>query len=288
MATIASAMAVALLANAKEPHGNSFDLGPDVDFICTKVRQHYYYFQERAIYWDEACQRARSEAQSLTSRQGSLNVLERLLDDLYDLHVSLDTNNLHSPRLTSDLWFDVRKDGYVVTAIRPSSGAAEAGITIGDILIRFNGLTPEDLARSRIHSGLDFISEQRRLWAVNAAIAGRRDAPGNIKVRRDGDIFTFSLSDPDVQLPEPPISFEILQDKVGYIRFNDSLGEEETVPAFHTALETMKDTKDLILDMRSTPSGGDTSIAEPILGRFFKTDTAYQITVPKKWRPIPP
>jgi carboxyl-terminal processing protease len=38
----------------------------------------------------------------------------------------------------------------------------------------------------------------------------------------------------------------------------------------------LKDTKGLILDLRNTPSGGDTDVAEPILGRFISAATGYQ------------
>jgi len=38
----------------------------------------------------------------------------------------------------------------------------------------------------------------------------------------------------------------------------------------------LKDAKGLILDLRNTPSGGDTDVAEPILGRFMERAVGYQ------------
>ena len=266
---------------AERSSKGQFDLSPDIELVCDEIRSRYFYFDERAGHWDQSCDRARAEAVTLTSERGSLNVLERLLDDLYDPHVSLDTNNRHSPRLTSDLWFELHGDDYIITAVRPLCGAANAGVKIGDQLVSFNGLRPAELAYTRIHSGLDDISPQRQTWAINAAIAGRRDESRNIQIIREKKTLTFELSDPEPALPDEPVTHKVLLFDVGYIRFNDSLGETHTVEAFHSALNAMRDTRGMILDLRSTPSGGDTGIAEPIMGRFFAGDSGYQITIPK-------
>ncbi|MCH2056745.1 MAG: S41 family peptidase [Thalassotalea sp.] len=74
----------------------------------------------------------------------------------------------------------------------------------------------------------------------------------------------------------PVLSYKNIE-KVGYIRFNNSLGNSETVTAFKEAIENLVDTQALIVDLRNIPSGGNTSVAEPILGHFVKQKTAYQL-----------
>jgi C-terminal processing protease CtpA/Prc len=63
---------------------------------------------------------------------------------------------------------------------------------------------------------------------------------------------------------------------IGYIRFHNSLGNPELVAAFDSALADMKDATALVLDLRDTPGGGDSAVAEPILGRFVDRTRGYQ------------
>ena len=46
---------------------------------------------------------------------------------------------------------------------------------------------------------------------------------------------------------------------------------------FDTTLDRMMNTDALILDLRNTPNGGNTDVAEPILGRFITEEQGYQI-----------
>ena len=42
-------------------------------------------------------------------------------------------------------------------------------------------------------------------------------------------------------------------------------------------MESLRATDALIIDLRNTPSGGNTGVAEPILGYFTETKTVYQL-----------
>ena len=64
--------------------------------------------------------------------------------------------------------------------------------------------------------------------------------------------------------------------RIGYVRLNDSLGDDATVQAFDRALDDLRDTRALILDLRNTPSGGNSSVARGILGRFVTREMPYQ------------
>lgn len=254
----------------------------DVRTVCKEVSQNYVYFEERAIHWNDTCERAKKEVSLLERKSGALSVFERMVDDLYDPHISLNTNNQNSPRLVpsgSDIWFDKIEDNFIVSAVRPLSGAAKAGIEIGDQLVRFNGLTPDAVARTRIHSGTADLAEERIIWALNAAVAGKRSDPRNIDIRRGDDVLSFAMGAPEVPQRNEPISYDVVSEGGGYIRFNNSLSNPATVSAFNEALNDLRQTNGLIIDLRGTPGGGNTSVAEPILGRFISKRTAYQRTV---------
>ena len=64
---------------------------------------------------------------------------------------------------------------------------------------------------------------------------------------------------------------------MGYIRINNTLGNEALVSEFDQTLDKMMDTKALIIDLRNTPNGGNTEVAEPIMGRLITEKKGYQI-----------
>lgn len=277
------------LRNLQSKNPSDFDLVKDIKTICKEVPRKYAYFEARAAHWDETCRRAEKEASAQPNRREALGIIERMVDDLYDPHATLNRNNKQSPRLVpsgSDLAIEARRDRYVITAVRPGSGAAKAGVKIGDELITFNGITPSDLALTRIHSGRVNPQSDRVIWAINAAVAGTRAEPRNIEVQRDGVLMSFDLGTPEISLPDEPISFKVLSGSIGYVRFNNSLGNSETVDAFDKALEELRQTDGLILDLRETPGGGNTGVAEPVMGRFIEKPAAYQRTVLRGGRKI--
>jgi len=57
---------------------------------------------------------------------------------------------------------------------------------------------------------------------------------------------------------------------------NDSLGNDATVAAFDAALDSLRETRGLIVDLRNTASGGNSSVARGILGRFVAKEMPYQ------------
>jgi carboxyl-terminal processing protease len=56
----------------------------------------------------------------------------------------------------------------------------------------------------------------------------------------------------------------------------NSLGNNSLVQAFDDALAEIRSVRGLLLDLRDTPSGGNTDVAEPILGRFVRGRPGYQ------------
>ena len=254
----------------------------DIDYICRLVPQKYAYYKSRESSWQQACEQAKTQGLTVVSKQDSLAVFEHLLDALYDSHASLGTNSGQSPRLTpsgSDLWLEWNGPDLPVIAIRSGGGANKAGIKIGDKIISIHGQKPKDAALERITTNREYISDKRMNWATNAAAAGYRNIERSFDVLREGEVLSFKVGDPEPIEDLPPISHRIMNSNIGYFKFNNSLGNSQTVKAFENALGDMKKMQAWILDLRDTPGGGNTDIAEPIMGRFLTQDREYQTIV---------
>jgi len=268
--------------------GNLSSVQQDVEAVCELVRTHYAYFESRRAVWDEACETAREESSTTLAqtRSGHLALLERLLDQLYDNHVSLNTNSAFSPRLVpsgSDYWLDYVSGVSVVTAVRPRSGAAAAGLAVGDVMLEMNDMPVLDAALSRIRAGRNVITQDRLEWALNAQGAGYRGSERRVRVKRDDESLELDLGDPVAEIgADKPVTWKRLSGNVGYIRFEDSLGNRDvTVEAFDAALEALRGSDGWIVDLRNTPGGGNTETAEPILARFIRGVRAYQAAGPR-------
>ncbi|MEM6499499.1 MAG: S41 family peptidase, partial [Pseudomonadota bacterium] len=265
---------------ANEPENKLVDA---VAELRASVEMRYIYFDKVANYWSQSCERADLEARGSGSPALILDVLERLLDDLYDPHANLNTNDETSPRLVpsgADIAFDWVNGAYGVVGIRPLTAAAKADIRIGDELVSFNQLQSDQLILERIHSGRENTSRARTTWATNAVIAGRYNVPRHLVLRRENSLIELDLGDPFPSPADSRLSYEMLENNIGYIRFNNSLGESQTVDDFGRAIAELSDTSGLILDLRDTPGGGNTGVAEPILGHFVDRKSPYQTTVP--------
>ncbi|HEY3250631.1 MAG TPA: S41 family peptidase, partial [Ignavibacteria bacterium] len=62
----------------------------------------------------------------------------------------------------------------------------------------------------------------------------------------------------------------------GYIKINDCVYNTELISEFDSVMRTMQKTMSLILDLRETPSGGNTTVARAILGWFINKEHFYQ------------
>jgi len=228
----------------------------DIQQTCNEVPNTYAYFSDRRAIWDAACAQALIDIEQAETGLDFLNILERLLDDLYDPHISLNTNSNQSPRLVpsgSDVWIGDYSLNYSVIGVRPGSGAAQAGVKVGDQLVSVNGLNPSELIATRVHAKPEEMTVSRVNWALNAAVAGYRHERRIMVVNREGVETSYDLGAPEPAGAANPITVSTKQNGVGYIRFNNSLGNSETVSAFDDALNSLSETRGLVLDLRDTP-----------------------------------
>ena len=179
----------------------------------------------------------------------------------------------------TDIWVVVQDDRFVVDAVRDGSPANDAGVMPGDIIIAVQGV-PMGRAVSSFWADLGLgETPVRKDYAARVLVAGRRDRSRQITIE------TRSRTVRGLDLPSlyaieqaqlPPLS---MCSSAGFtvIRFNNSLGNRATINAFDEAMRTVPAGNELVLDLRETPSGGNTSVARAIMGWFVNEPRGYQI-----------
>lgn len=260
----------------------------DFDHLWSQLRDNYAYFDKKETDWNLVREVYRPRAGRVRTKREFVTLLERVLEELYDPHTHLKVNTGSSPRLVPtglDVWAEWVNGRAVVTQLREGFSAEQAGLRVGMEITSVNGLPVETAVNNRLGAALRRANEPARGWALRALLAGTRDTPRVIEAKAArGAKATFHLDLPghrtvDKYQGDPKVEWRILKGGFGYIKVND-LGSDETVARFDAALEQVRTTRGLIIDLRATQSGGNTSVAEPIMGRLVERRMAYQKGAP--------
>jgi carboxyl-terminal processing protease len=268
--------ALLLLAAAGAPPRDDFQA--DFDDAVAQVAKEYAYFDAKATRWYDVKTLYAADLKAVHDKREFIGLLERVVDELYDPHAQLTVNTAHSMRLVpsgADLWATWRDREAVITEVRAGSDAERAGVQPRMVVVTVNGVAIADAVDAQLGRSYPHSTAAARDWALRAVLAGRHNERRALRFR-DGTTVVLPARDQTFTSGAAPLTFSELRGGVGLIRFNDSLGDVATIAAFDRALHALRNTRALIVDLRDTPSGGNTTVARGVLGRFVKRDAPYQ------------
>ena len=252
--------------------------------------------RSKYAYLDRAGQQAANEqfarSRAVASRAETPEAFRRVLHQtaltFTDPHLIVGpfTDDDFNVVMTSaDLDVALRGDRFVVADVRASSAADEAGVRPGWQVVAIDGVPTEEAALVPFGEVLPAPSPRQLAYGATLAANGRRGAPKRRIVfeRPDESEATPSLANPRVQArvvdEMPPVTTRRVGagGTIGWVRFNNSVGDNETI----TAIRELADTDGLVIDRRNTPSGGNTEVARAVIGHFVDEPRAYQMhTIP--------
>jgi carboxyl-terminal processing protease len=214
-------------------------------------------------------------------RREFITFLERVLEELYDFHCNLNTNTDASAVLVptdADLWAEWRNGHAIITDVRGDSPASRAKIQPGAEVVAFNGVPIRKAVEERLGNCLRIRDVAAENWALQTLLAGRHNEPQrHIDLRLGTEQTTVTLDSAHREFSNLVEYRTIGKDNdIGYIRPNNSLGDTQLIAEFDKALASLKETKGLVLDLRETPSGGNTVVARALMGRFLDREMFYQ------------
>lgn len=250
---------------------NEFD-----DFIQNLETEFIYYDQKKEII-DCVQKTYRPFVDTVSSIFYKVLFYELLLNELYDTHINLNSNTDQSYRLYSPLYVRERDGRFYVANVFSSHLEIDFPNVLKAELITFNGLDFQHAIQDFPTHCHDKNEPVIREWLANKVLAGKRNEPRKLGLRlKDGKEVTLDLDELQFKTYNEPLTYSI-ENNIGFIRINNSLGNSDLVAAFDAALDEMMDTEALILDLRNTPDGGNTGVAEPMIGRFIDTQVGYQL-----------
>lgn len=257
------------------------DRQADFKEFVQDVAENYAWPERTEKPWLTWQDRYAGAVSAASTKESLATVISTALDELHDFHAEVRSRhpNRWLPVPTfADIW--AVPDGHLarVVAVRQGSDAQRAGIIPGDMLTQVGGTPIEAAIATRLTWAVDSHDAPARSWALLSVLAGRADEERHFTVRdAKGHSRRVTLPvDRRFDRPAGALAARRLPGDIGLIRFNNSIGEQATVAAFDEALVQLRGTRGLILDLRDVPSGGDSSVALGIMGRFVHAMRPYQ------------
>ncbi|HEY0058828.1 MAG TPA: S41 family peptidase [Flavisolibacter sp.] len=255
----------------------------DFEFFWKTVQENYCYWDKKQTDWQKVKTRFSPMMDTVSSRRSFVLLLEKVMNELYDHHASLNTNTRESQRLVpsgTDIWAKYVKGKPVITEVRRGFGADKAGMKAGMEIIAVNDVPVATAILPYLPASLKKEDDEARNYALRLLLAGKFIDDRKIRVR-DGNAEKDFFPDRPAALLlehryEGSIESSILEGNIGYIRINNRLWDNDIIPLFDSVLKSLQHTKALVLDLRETPGGGNTTVARSIMGSFIRKEGFYQ------------
>ncbi|XRE44193.1 hypothetical protein ACIVBQ_002397 [Tenacibaculum discolor] len=253
----------------------------DFDYLWDMFDSYYAYFDQKQTNWAEVKEIYQKEAEKVSDDSQFIRLVENITYELYDPHTGINRNLKSSFRLiptSTDAWIKIKDDKYYIVDIRPGFEIEETGLKVGAELLRINNHKIEDLVEKVLPKSFKNPKDDVKEFFANLWFAGKHNEERVIQVLENGEKKEYTLNKPTASEKGVGIlSSKIIEGNIGYIKLNNSLGNNDVIKAFPKKVDEFKDTKAIIVDLRSTPSGGNTEVAKSIMGKFITKTIPYQM-----------
>lgn len=238
------------------------------------VRDKFFDPNFNGVDWNAVHARYAPLVASVGSDNDLYDLLDRMMSELHSSHMEIIRPDAMAaartpPALTGLGVRDI--DGHaIVSRVLPGSSAERAGIRLGYILQRVDGVDVTDLNRARVALSGPANTQ------VRVTVLDEHDAPREVTLDRRplapdqasrgsiGDLSIYSL-----------FESKRLEGGIGYLRFSTFLPALDG--QIRTAIQSMHDAPGLIIDLRGN-AGGEDSAAIHIANQLLDKPTVLMIT----------
>lgn len=270
----------------------SFDANMAWTSFKKLLREEYGYFNRPGIDGEAIIANFDDRAKAAKTDDAFINVLQLVSHNFADPHFIVgpfEANDWAVIPTSSDLVGSRNGPVFRIDQVRADSDALLQGVVPGMIVLGIDGQSPSVVIEEITGRKFEALSSNQVEFAFNIALAGRRGQLRKLDVLDGRHRRTLILAATSVQakrISQGPLLDVERQGEIGIIRINNSLGNPDVITAFSNALGSLADTSVLLIDLRNTPSGGNTSVARGIMGHFVYHDRPYQKCTSFRMRPV--
>ncbi len=251
----------------------------DFDELWRTVNENYAHLHKQNIDWQKVKAIYQPIVDTVKTDTQFISFLETVLNELYNGHTSLNTNLETSNRLVpsgADLYVEKVNNKYFVTDLRKGFSAEQCGIKTGMEIIKFNDKGIDEQLNQFLPKYTNDHTPKMYQFAIDMLFAGTHDKPRVITVLDSGVQKFFYPDNLKISNNKKLLEGKIINNSVGYIKINNSLYDYNLIKEFDKAVDSFSTTQSIIIDLTETPSGGNTTVARSIMGRFIDKKLPYQ------------
>ena len=266
------------------------------DILCEAIDKYYSFFEHKGINLQEIKKRYQPNIEAVRTTRKFYHLLYQLIRELKDFHSWLDNykQGLTLPKFSPQLSTRLVEGKAVITEVNKESEAYTKGIRRGSIIFEVDGLSVEEKVK-KLRPLIRMYSSQRAFLenVYRRLLDGEKGSRVRLKFVPQGQkrakTVVLTRVQPKSQQHNEP-NFRVNKGKFvwygthpsgfGYIRILSFKGRMEIADEFNHALEGLKNTPGLIIDIRENPGGFGTAQAR-IIGRFITQRTKVNIAYTK-------
>ncbi len=251
----------------------------DFNEFWSDVNNNYAYFDQQQLNWNNVKDIYSPKVKQITNDNDFIKFLETVINEFHNGHISLNTNLNSSNRIIpsgQDMFVEKINNKFYITDIRKRFGADLAGLKIGDEIQLFNGKSINEQTEQFLPKSTNIYSQEMFQNAYNMLLSGKHNTKREISISRKGKTLECYPDNFAIKETTDLLETKILNKSTAYIKINNSLGNYNTIEEFDKSVDKFMQYKNLIIDLTETPSGGNTTVARCIMGRFINKDMPYQ------------
>ncbi|WP_407479299.1 S41 family peptidase [Elizabethkingia miricola] len=253
----------------------------DFNEFWNDIDQKYAYLNEQQINWQKVKEIYSPKVAEINNTYAFVQFLEKVLNELHNGHSSLNTNLDISNKLVpsgQDIYVEKEQNKYIIADVRKGSGAEKSGLKAGMEVSLFNGKNIDDQVKQFLPKYTDQHTPVMYQYALDMLFAGTHNVKREIAIAGKGKSVNFYPDNFIAQSGNKQLlESKILNKKTAYLKVNNSLGDNNLILTFDKALDSLLNYKNVIIDLTETPSGGNTTVARAIMGRFTDKMLPYQV-----------
>lgn len=251
----------------------------DFNEFWNDINENYAYLKEQDIDWKKVKEIYEPKTEKISTNSEFIQFLESVLNELYNGHSSLNTNLNSSNRLIpsgQDMLVEKINSEFIITDLRKDFGAEKNGLKVGMEIIKFNGKPIEEQLNKFLPKFTQNHNSKMYQFALDMLFAGTHNTKREVSVLENGSEKKY-FPDEFIQIQSNLLlENKVLNKNTAYIKINNSLGNNQLILDFDKTLDNFLNYKNLIIDLTETPSGGNTTVARAIMGRFIDRTLPYQ------------
>lgn len=251
----------------------------DFDEFWNAINDNYAYLKEQNIDWKIVKEIYQPKTERISTNSEFIQLLESVLNDLYNGHSSLNTNLNSSNRLIpsgQDIYVEKITNKFIITDLRKDFGAEKSGLKVTMEITKFNGKPIDEQLNKFLPKFTQNHNSKMYQFALDMLFAGKHNTKREISVLENGTEKKYFPDEFNHSQSNSLLESKIINKNTFYIKINNSLGNNQLTLDFDKTIDNFLTYKNLIIDLTETPSGGNTTVARALMGRFIDKTLPYQ------------